>query len=122
MSKVVITDVAPFNGEYEIDLGTFNGFELHKIKVVSGLRAYEIDDGLRSGDYDLFVAVAAIALKRAGHQYADQAVEALLAATVGKFKLVLGEPETNGDDPHADEAGDPADPPAEPDSSGATTS
>lgn len=122
MSKVVISDVPPFNGEYEIDLGSFNGYELHKIKAISGLRVYEIDDGLQHGDYDLFVAVAAIALKRHGHTYADQAVEALLEATVGTFKLVLGDPETNGKDSPHEEDGDKPDPTDEPDSSGATPS
>lgn len=103
VDKFIIAGVPPFDGEHPIDLGTLNGHELHRIKLVAGVRANELDEALVAGDYDVFVTLAAIALERNGHPQADAAVEALMQATAGKLRFELAD-RLNGD-------GDGADPP-----------
>lgn len=66
MTKVSLTGLGVFNGEYDLDLGYFTNRELHLIKQVSGVRAGEIAEALGAGDNDVLVALAAIAAKRAG--------------------------------------------------------
>lgn len=103
MDKFVIKGIPPFDGEHPIDLGTLNGHELHRIKIVAGVRANELDEALVAGDYDVFVALAATALERNGHPQAPDAVEVLMGATAGKLRFVLADRENgdgDGPDPH----------------------
>lgn len=66
MSDSIIVRV---HGE-EFDISPpFTNRELHLIKKVSGIRAGELFDAMENGDTDLIVALAHVAVKRAGrHQ------------------------------------------------------
>jgi hypothetical protein len=67
-SKIVIRDVPPYDGEYELDVVNrrFNGREWNWIKQISGYMRNTINVGLAGGDYDLELAMAVIAMCRAG--------------------------------------------------------
>ena len=67
--KLIIEDVAPpIDGEYELDLETFvqslKNKDLRRIKLMTGVRAGELQDALQSGDNDVMVALVAIFLER----------------------------------------------------------
>lgn len=70
--KVIISGLPPLDGEYEFDvvelLNSLTNRELHKIKVMSGVRAGELDEALEAGDSDLFLAIALIVLQRRGRR------------------------------------------------------
>lgn len=87
-SHVHIEGVPPYNGDWELDVTSLNGEELHTIKMISGVRANELEEAFEAGDYDLVIAFAVISLKRAG-QRPD--VDLLRAAQVGKIILNAGE-------------------------------
>lgn len=107
--KITIEGTA-FDGAYEMDMSVpFNGRELHVIKQLAGVRLGEIEDALEAGDYDVFIAFAAIALTRAGRvQRADTlkvAREVLLEAETGSILLEpdpepdAGPPDHGGETP-----------------------
>lgn len=89
MIKVTISDVPGFTGEYEWDEEQgFTGHELHLIKKVAGVRLGEITEALGAGDYDVIVAVSAIAIWRSGRVTKDElpaVVDLLLDAEGGKI-------------------------------------
>lgn len=87
MDKVVIADVPPYDGEYDIDIGTLTNRELHTIKKVTGLRGGELAEGLVTLDTDVFLGIAYVALERHGHK---PLAEVLYEATIGKIRLELG--------------------------------
>lgn len=64
--KLVIDGVPPWDGEYEMDGLTFTNREMHRIKVISGLRGSEVVEALTADDKGGFVAVAAVVLERVG--------------------------------------------------------
>lgn len=70
MPKVTIKDVhRNFDGEYDLAMGAdapLKNRELHIIKQISGARPLEISDALATGDVDVTIALAVIALQRAG--------------------------------------------------------
>lgn len=116
--KVRITDTPLLAGDYPIDFDFTHG-EAHLIKKVSGLRGLEIDDGLVSGDTDLFLALGVVALERAGGvRGADQSdlIAELMRLKLGSIRLVEDEEDEGDPDPKAS-------PPPEPNSSpsGTTT-
>ena len=84
MHLIRITDLPPFDGEYPIDLSSFNGRELHEIKKLSGVRGNELGEALLAGDYDLLIAFAVIALERNGRKVP---AEALFEAEIGRIVL-----------------------------------
>lgn len=88
MDKIVISNVPPYDGEYEVDVSYFTNRELHEIKRLTGVRAGELQDAFDAGDSDLIVAIAAIALKRAGKQVVD---DLLWDAEAGSVMFVAGE-------------------------------
>lgn len=100
--KFRVSGVSPrLDGEYEIDLGEFfNGDELHFIKQRSGVRAGELDEAFKAGDYDVILAMAVIAMRRAG---TDVDPDIIWKAQVGKIDFVADEQEAD--------AGPPASPP-----------
>lgn len=61
MAKVIIE-----NEEYPLDLSYFTNRELHMIKKETGIRAGELYSSFDAGDTDLLVALAMIAVRRAG--------------------------------------------------------
>ncbi len=89
--KVTIEGTA-FDGTYDLDMDVpFNGRELHVVKELAGVRLGEIEEALQAGDYDVFIAFAAIALTRAGKITKDQTIRAardvLLEADGGNITL-----------------------------------
>ena len=65
MPKIVITNVPGLDGEYELDMN-FTYRDFRTIKQVAGVRANEVMDALNAGDLDVIIALAEIALRRAG--------------------------------------------------------
>ena len=91
MLQIKIEEVAPFDGTYDLDLTRFNGRELHLIKEISGVRLGEIQEALNANDFDVIVALAAIALTRDGRVTKDMSLRAareLLEADFGKLSLI----------------------------------
>jgi hypothetical protein len=66
VDKIKIEGIPPYDGEYEFDVSYFTNREFHVIKRMASVRGAELLEALNAGDTDLFVALAAIALKRAG--------------------------------------------------------
>ena len=85
MDQIVITGIAGYNGEYDLDASYFTNKELHTIKKLAGVRAGEIQAAFAAGDNDLIVALAAIALERNGKAVHEQV---LWDAKVGCIMLV----------------------------------
>ena len=70
MAKVVIESDNLLAGSYELDLAAgFTHRELHLIKLETGLRAGELEEGIQKADTDLLVALALVALRRAGKDF-----------------------------------------------------
>lgn len=83
---ITINGIDPYDGRYEFDLQFTNG-ELHRIKQISGVRLGELIDSLKAVDMGLIVALAVVALERAG-KYVDE--DLLWAAESGGIALDLG--------------------------------
>lgn len=66
MAKLTVKGVPGLDGEYEFDESYFTNRELHLIKRETGLRAGEFEDAYKSGDTDVMVALAMVAVTRAG--------------------------------------------------------
>lgn len=76
MDKLIVKGLGrPVDGEYEFDFSSMLGVgtpdaltnrEGHRIKLMSGVRAGELEDALMAGDNDVMVAFAAIVLARNG--------------------------------------------------------
>lgn len=78
IDKLVVKGLAHLDGEYEFDLYELLGIgtatsltnrELHRIKVMTGIRAGELLDSLAAGDNDVVVALAAVILTRRGKTF-----------------------------------------------------
>lgn len=118
-SEFRIEGASPFNGSYELDLSVpFNHAESHIIKQVSGLRGGEIEEAFDANDTDLLVALALIALYRAGkfeRRQVRQVEDVLMSAPLGGLTFVAEEeapdplPVTPGssDDARSDANGNP---------------
>ena len=115
MDKVVIQDVPPYDGEYDIDIGTLTNRELHTIKKVTGLRGGELAEGLVTLDTDVFLGIAYVALQRHGQ---EPLAEVLYEATIGKIRLELGYDEVPPSTPQGKQNGKDDLPSAESASSG----
>lgn len=113
MDKLIVKGVLPLDGEYACDLAgmlslgspeTLTNREGHRIKVMTGLRAGELEDALNQGDNDLLIALAAVVLTRHGRRF-DEAV--LWDAPMGAgLDWELGTADSEGEEP------DPILPPA----------
>lgn len=99
MDRIVISGIRGYDGEYPFDATYFTNKEFHTIKRLAGIRAGEIKAAFDSGDNDLIVAFAVIALERSGKTVFE---EVLWNANVGCISLE-GDPQT----------GDDADPPTQ---------
>ena len=62
------------SGEYELDIGEqpLTSLEWRWVKKISGYLPFTIDDGLAGGDPDVVIALAAIAMQRAGKITRDE--------------------------------------------------
>lgn len=96
MDKIKIEGVLPYDGEYDLDVSYFTNRELNIIKRLSGVRAGELDEAFGAGDNDLIVALAVIALRRAGKTAAE---DAIWDAPSGKITFVADEVEADADPP-----------------------
>lgn len=63
MPKVTITEIPPWDGEYRLDLEALTNEDLHRIKVLSGVRAGEIPEAVAAIDSDLICALALITVE-----------------------------------------------------------
>ncbi len=95
MPKIVIKDVPGLDGEYELDLA-FTHRDFRTIKQLTGVRANEVMDALEAGDLDIIVAIAEIALQRAGKQHS---VEQLWDAQAGSLVLDVEDMEAEASPP-----------------------
>jgi hypothetical protein len=101
--KLVISGLGKLDGEYPFDFldllvegrpGSLTHRELHRIKMVTGLRAGEFEDAWRNGDNDLYIVLSLVILTRAGKSYDD---DLLWDAKAGQLQIVLGEREEEDD-------------------------
>lgn len=105
--KVRISSPQFLAGDYPIDFDFDHG-EAHLIKKVSGLRGLEIDDGLVTGDTDLYLAFAVIGLLRAGRPESETTdlIAELMKQKLGAFRLIEDEDDAEEEvDPKASTPG-----------------
>jgi hypothetical protein len=88
--KLVVEGVLGLDGEYDADISYFTNRELHKVKVLTGLRAGEFEEAFKVGDNDVIVAIATVILERNGK---GEAAELLWDAPAGVVTLDLGDEE-----------------------------
>src|SRR5262245_19736101 len=111
---LVISGVAPFDGAYPLDIdeAPLTTLEWRWIKQLSGYLPMTITEGLAGGDPDLIVALAVIAMRRAGRitreqvlMTADQLADVPFDDAHLSYRL--GDAEQNGGDasPPIDGAG-----------------
>lgn len=98
MPNIIISGVPGLDGSYPLDLN-FTHRDFHDIKRISGIRANEVQDALVARDVDLIVAMAAIALRRAGRFYD---LDQLWDSEVGGITL-----DASDDEEEVDESGPP---------------
>lgn len=67
MASIRISNIPPYDGEYEFDQDrSFTTRELRWIKQIAGYLPMKLGEGLEGGDADLYIALALIAMNRAG--------------------------------------------------------
>jgi hypothetical protein len=67
MASIIIQGIPPWTGEYDLVTDrAFNAREWECIKKVSGYMPLTVSDGFAGGDPSLFVALAVVAMTRAG--------------------------------------------------------
>lgn len=107
--KLTVKGLRALDGEYEFDrndlLGSMTNRELHRIKLMAGVRAGEIQDALAAGDNDVLVALAAILLTQRG-KLVDEDV--LWDAPAGAG--LIWEFDTADDEQEEGDAGPPVEP------------
>ena len=85
------TGIFGIDGEYDLEM-EFSNRELHEIKQITGLRLGEFNAAINVGDNDLVVALAMVALARAGRKdFAD----AVWDAPAGKITMLMDEAEAD---------------------------
>lgn len=92
MSDTII--VLVHGHEFEIS-PPFTNRELHLIKQIAGIRAGELFDAMENGDNDLVVALAHIAIKRAGRH--QPTLDQLWDMNPGEIEIK--DPGEEGEDP-----------------------
>ena len=76
MARIQIQGIRPWDGEYDLDTDrAFNACEWRWIKKVSGYMPLTVQDGFAGGDPDLYVALAVVAMCRAGKIDREQGLE-----------------------------------------------
>lgn len=106
MDKIIIENIRPWDGTYNLDLEDqpLTMLEWRWVKKISGYMPLTIDDGLTGGDPDVVCAFAAIALHRSGRvgkeqviAVADQLADAPFDGSA--IRLIADEEETITDPP-----------------------
>lgn len=97
--RIKIDGIPAFAGEYDLDIGDqpLNALEWRWVKKISGYLPFTIDDGLAGGDPDVVIALAVIAMARAGKITRDQVLAAAEQLADVPFddahlQLLAGEP------------------------------
>ena len=73
MARIIINGIRPWDGDYDLQTDrAFNAREWQLIKRQSGYLPLTVKDGFAGGDPNLMVALAVIALCRAGKIDRDQ--------------------------------------------------
>lgn len=75
----------------------FTNRELHLIKQIAGVRAGELFDAMEAGDNDLVVALAHLAIKRAGRN--QPTLDMLWDLAPGEIEIINPDAEANGGPP-----------------------
>lgn len=114
MLKITIEGTVQFDGTFDLDLDArpLNHWDTHVIKNIADVRGGQLSDALAEGDTDLIVALAVIALERAGKITKKEIMEArdvIYEAPLGKIALI---------DDATEEAADAVPPPSEPAANG----
>lgn len=73
--RIIVTQIPPYDGEYEFDDRTFSTRELRWIKQIAGYLPMKLNEGLEGGDADLYIALTVIAMKRAGKITREQVLD-----------------------------------------------
>jgi hypothetical protein len=106
MAEVTIAGLGPIDGTYPLAL-EFNYRDYRDIKKIAGVRANEVFEALEGGDLDIFVALASIALRRAGVRHDP---DTLLDLEIGGITIDFGEDEAEVvEDPQTSGDGTPSD-------------
>ena len=95
MPKIVITGAPGLDGEYPLDL-VFTHRDFRTIKQVAGVRANEVMDAINAGDLDIIVALAEVALRRAGKSHS---IEDLWDSEAGNISLDVTDTEEDPENP-----------------------
>lgn len=103
---VFIRGVPPFDGEYDIDPFALNGYEYELVKQMSGVRAGEFPRAMLAGDYAFMIALAVVALERAGHAYVGEARTALMEAVNGSVFYIAASQQGGPSDPRPEKTPD----------------
>ena len=83
MDKLIIKGVGGIDGDYDFDIaellsignaGALTTLELHRVKVMTRLRAGELLEAFGAMDTDLLVAVAAVILARCGKRFSEDSL------------------------------------------------
>lgn len=105
MIVLTVEGCAPWDGRYEFPDFRFTQRELHRIKLLSGIRAGELIEALDANDTAAMVGVAVVVLARDG-KVVDP--DDLWDTPVGSLGLeIVADPDEEGDD-----AGPPTMPPS----------
>lgn len=113
--QLVITGIRPYDGSYDFDMESepLTTLEWRWVKKISGYLPLTLQDGFDGGDPDLIVALAVVALRRAGKIMKEQAFQAADRIADAPFDgaalQLIADPD---DETEADAEGD-AVPPAE---------
>jgi len=105
---IVIDGVRPYDGRYDFDIAEveLTTREWGWIKRFSGYLPLTIEDGFRGADAELYAALAAIALRRAGridNRGVPDVIERLVDAPYGTaIRLETDEVDEDGDEVAAD--------------------
>lgn len=130
--RLTVKDLGkPLDGEYEFELvdiitvgrpGSLTNREAHVIKLMSGLRAGEIVDGIVYSDNDLLVALAVVILARAGKTVNEDALwDAKIGCLDWDIAMLKADKETV-EEAEADPPKEPAEPPGQTSANGGTSS
>jgi hypothetical protein len=108
VSRIIIKGIPRYDGEYELDDDVaFNAREWRLVKKHAGYMPLTVSDGFAGHDPDLYVALAVVAMTRAGKVKREDGLE--VCETLAEIPFD-GATITLADDP--DEDGDAEDPPA----------
>ena len=94
-TRIVVNGIKAYEGEYELATDrAFNAREWHWIKKIAGYMPNTVNEGLAGDDPDLYVALAVIAMCRAGRvDRADglRVADVLSEAPFGSIDMVFPE-------------------------------